>query len=264
MGGTVLPEQIEDLGLSGHVEGGRRLVGHDDVRTIGRRHGDHGPLAHPTGELVRILRGAAGCVRNPDRPQEADRRNRRRAAPHALVQAQGLADLPARAEDRVHRGHRVLEHHRDLGPAHSAHRLGRQRHEVAALERDGPSDDPSRRLDQAHQRESRHRLARSGLADDAQRLTLRQGESHSVDCPHDPPPRPELHPEVFDFQDRLVPRRTAIVHLVRRLDIERLDGAHRCHVLGSRASRSALPSRFNDTTVSRIRPPGRIASSGDW
>src|SRR3712207_9198031 len=38
----------------GDVEGGGRLVGDEQVGLAGDRHGDHRPLPHAAGELVRV------------------------------------------------------------------------------------------------------------------------------------------------------------------------------------------------------------------
>ena len=37
-------DQVEDLSLDHHVQRGGRLVGHDEVRLAGQRHGDHDAL----------------------------------------------------------------------------------------------------------------------------------------------------------------------------------------------------------------------------
>ncbi len=47
--------QVEDLRLDGDVERGGRLVGDQQPRAAGQRHGDHGALAHAAGQLVRIV-----------------------------------------------------------------------------------------------------------------------------------------------------------------------------------------------------------------
>ena len=52
-------EQFEDLLLDGDVEGGGRLVGDQQLRLAGQRHGDHDPLAHAAGELVREVARSA-------------------------------------------------------------------------------------------------------------------------------------------------------------------------------------------------------------
>ncbi len=49
------PHQLEDLRLDRHVERGGRLVGDEQLRVAGERHGDHHALAHAAGELVRVL-----------------------------------------------------------------------------------------------------------------------------------------------------------------------------------------------------------------
>ena len=47
-------EQFEDLRLHGHVERRGRLVGDQQLRLVGERHGDHHALALAAGKLVRI------------------------------------------------------------------------------------------------------------------------------------------------------------------------------------------------------------------
>ena len=61
-----LREQLEDLGLHGHVERGRRLVGDEQVGVERERHRDHHTLAHAAGELVRIRVDALLGARDAD------------------------------------------------------------------------------------------------------------------------------------------------------------------------------------------------------
>ena len=49
-----LVDEVEDLGLDGDVEGGGGLVGDEQLRLAGQRHGDHHPLAQAAGELVGV------------------------------------------------------------------------------------------------------------------------------------------------------------------------------------------------------------------
>jgi hypothetical protein len=55
--GAVLPlqlsHQLQHLRLHGDVERRRRLVGDQHLGAAGQRHGDHHPLAHAAGQLVR-------------------------------------------------------------------------------------------------------------------------------------------------------------------------------------------------------------------
>ena len=56
------------------------------------------------------------------------------ASAEAAVQRQRLGDLVAAGEDRVERGHRLLEDHRDAVAARRLHLLVGQRQQVGAAE----------------------------------------------------------------------------------------------------------------------------------
>ena len=58
-------QDFEHLGLNRGVERGGRLVGDQDRRFHGDRHGDHHPLAHPAGEFVRVPASPPGRVGYP-------------------------------------------------------------------------------------------------------------------------------------------------------------------------------------------------------
>ena len=75
---TQLVEQVDDLLLDGHVQGGRRLVGQDQGGVTGQRHGDEDTLALTAGELA--AQRALGVE------------------PHQLEQLFGTAGASARAE----------------------------------------------------------------------------------------------------------------------------------------------------------------------
>ncbi len=49
-------EGVQHLGLDSDVEGGGGLVGDDQVRVVGHRHGNEDALSHSPRELVRIAR----------------------------------------------------------------------------------------------------------------------------------------------------------------------------------------------------------------
>ena len=86
------------------------------------------------------------------------------------VHHQRLLDLVADGEDRVERGHRLLEDQRDLGAADLLHLALVQRQQVASLEDDPAAGDPPGPLHQPQDRQRRHRLAAARLADEAQRF----------------------------------------------------------------------------------------------
>ena len=67
------PQQVEDLGLGGDVERGRRFVGEQQLRVAGQRRGEGDPLAHPTGQLERVPVDDAGIV-DAHLGQASDRR----------------------------------------------------------------------------------------------------------------------------------------------------------------------------------------------
>ena len=75
-------QQVQDLRLDGHVEGGRGLVRDEQHRLAGEGHGDHRALAHAAAELVRVVpqtrRGIRGC---PPSVSSAAARRRRPPCP---------------------------------------------------------------------------------------------------------------------------------------------------------------------------------------
>ncbi len=119
LAGLQLGEQFEDLRLHGDVERRRRLVGDQQFRLVGERHGDHHALALAAGKLVRI--GVEPLLRlaDADLVEQFQRASPRRALAHALMQAQHLADLLLDRVQRIERGHRLLEDHGDLVAAHA-------------------------------------------------------------------------------------------------------------------------------------------------
>ena len=91
------PQQLEDLGLHGDVQRGGRLVGDDQPRVEGQRHGDDDALLLPAGELVRVVVDAPLGVRDADLAGAPRSRAASRLAPSTLaVRAEAFGDLPAR------------------------------------------------------------------------------------------------------------------------------------------------------------------------
>ena len=64
----------EDVPRQGRVEARGRLVGEQDARPAGEREGDHHPLAHPAGELVRVGAEAPFGIPDPDLGEALARR----------------------------------------------------------------------------------------------------------------------------------------------------------------------------------------------
>jgi hypothetical protein len=91
----------------------RRLVGDDQARLHGQRHGDHHALALAAGELVRVRiaqRGRGGLAHVLQQAEHAPLDQG--TAERRVVELQHLGDLVAHPHQRVERGHRLPEDHR--------------------------------------------------------------------------------------------------------------------------------------------------------
>ena len=159
--------QLQDLRLDGDVERGGRLVGDEELGIAGEPDRDHHALAHAAGQVMRILLEPALAVGDADEPQQLERPRARLALAHLQVDEQRLHDLLADRQDRIERGHRLLEDHRDVAAAHLAHVVVGEIEQVAALEQDAARGDAAGVLGQKpHDGERGHRLAAAGFADD--------------------------------------------------------------------------------------------------
>ena len=98
------------------------------------------------------------------------------------MRADRLGELAADGQDRIERGHRLLEDHGDVGAAQPPHLALGQRRELAPGEPHLAAGDPRHRFRQEpHDRQRRHRFAGAGLAGDAQRLAGGDVEGDMVD-----------------------------------------------------------------------------------
>ena len=135
--------------------------------------------------------------------QHVDRAVHRIAARQALMQRDRLADLPPDREQRIERGHRLLEDHRDAVAADVLHLAFGQAEQIGALEADRAIDDATRRAgDEAQDGQRGDALAAAGLADHAERLAAAQAVGHAVDRAHDTGGREEMRVEIVDLQQR--------------------------------------------------------------
>ena len=88
-----------------------------------------------------------------------------------------LHELPADGDDRIQAAHRILVDHRQAAAAQLPEfRLRHLRH-VAAFEQDAAAGEPPGAAEITHDRERDRRLAAAGLADQSDRLALRQLEA---------------------------------------------------------------------------------------
>ena len=195
-------DQLQDLRLHRHVERGRGLVGDQQLRLVDQRHGDHRALAHAARELVRVGVHARARLRDADELQHLDGLVARRLLGDVVVRAHRLHELRPDAVERVQRGERVLEDHRDLLAAHLAQLVLGQREQVAALEDHLAAERGVRGAGQAQHGEVRDALAGAGLAHDAERAAGVDRVGDAVDGAHDAVVRQELDREVADFEQR--------------------------------------------------------------
>ncbi len=194
-------EQGQDLRLNGDVQGRRRLVGDQQLRLAGQRHGDHHPLPQTAGQLVRIV---AEPLLRPGQAYQAEyfyrpvERFRLRGAP---VQPDRFADLVADALGRIERGKRILEDHRYLVAPEPPQLLVFQADELAAVELDRAVHDGPAGGQQAHNRQAGHGLTAAGLADDAEGLAGLDLHIHVTDRLHDRAGELDVRRQVLDVKD---------------------------------------------------------------
>ncbi len=167
-------QEVDDLGLDRHVERRDRLVADDEVRPRRKRPGQHGALALPARELVRIARGVIGA--------EADGREQFGHPLHPLrrrakaMDVERLADLLADGQAPVERGERILEDHLHAGAGAPSGRLMRQRQRRAV-----EGDRTGIRGLEADQETARGRLAAARLADQAEGFAATDRQRDAVD-----------------------------------------------------------------------------------
>ena len=195
-------EQVDHLGLDGHVERGDRLVADDELGVQRERPGHPDALALAAGELVRVAVGEAGVE-----PHRLEQLLDPLPQPPPLrdpVLHQGLPDDAAHRHARIQTVLRVLEDHLHAR-AKLAQGLAVEGGDVGPAEHDASR----RRVVQAQDDATRGRFAAAALADQPQRLTLPDLEVEAIHRPdradlaaeHAPHDR-EVPGEVLDPEER--------------------------------------------------------------
>ena len=198
-----LAQQLQDLRLDRHVEGGGGLVGDQQIWLAGERHGDHHPLALPARELVREGLEALGGLSQRHHLQQLLRADERAALGEAPVQRQHLGNLAADGVERIEGGHRLLEDHRDPVAANLAQPACRGADHVGAVDLDGAARMRGDRIGQElEDRERRYRLARAALAHQRHGLAPLDVEGDAGDGAHGLDGAREFDPEVADADQR--------------------------------------------------------------
>ena len=143
----------------------------------GQRDGDHRPLPHAAGKLVRIFVEPAVGIGNADDGHQFERPLPPLPGVERLVGDQVFLDLHADRQDRVQGRHRLLENHRDLAATQPAEFFRGHGNEIAAAPVDTAAH-VSRFADQPHDGTQRDALARAGFADEADDLARADVEIH--------------------------------------------------------------------------------------
>src|SRR3972149_2331235 len=93
--------EFQELCLGRDVHGGGRLVSENNLRVAGDSHGDHHPLAHAAGELVRIIIDAAFGIRYAHHFQEIDSPFAGGLLVHIQAELEDFGHLAGYGEHRV-------------------------------------------------------------------------------------------------------------------------------------------------------------------
>ena len=196
--------QIYDLRLNRHIQRRRRLIRNQHLRIAGQRDGDHHPLPHPAGKLMRKVAQPAFGIRNAHQFQQFLCPRLRRALVHPHMPDQRLAQLVAHGKHRVERGHRVLKDETDPGAAHRAQLLGGAGQQVHPAEHHPALAHIGRRRGQKpDQRHHGDRFARAAFAHHAQQFAGPERERDRIDRVNLTAAGPEYGLQALDIKDRL-------------------------------------------------------------
>ncbi len=237
-----LAQQCQHLRLYRHVERRGRLVGDEDLRIAGERHGDQHALAHPATELEGVVAHDAAGVGHLHLGEQPLGARCRLPFAERLVAADDTRDLPADADGRVESGHRLLEDHRHGLAAQILERALGGGDDVPTEQHDGPGGDAAGLARQQAEHGHRgHRFAAAGLPDEADDLARTDLEPDAGQRLHRAAIGRELQREIADGDDG-----------------GRLWRHQRPLSRGSLMSRRPSPSRLNPTAVTRIARPGKV------
>ena len=195
--------KLQDLRLDRDVERRGRFVGNEQFRSTGERHGNHDPLNHAAGKLVRIVIEAGLDCWDAHSLQEPQRFGMHLTCRKIAVPSQCLGHLCADGMHRIEARHRFLEDHGDLVAADLAQCLFRHRQQFVAVKPDAPLNTAGPCRIETHHRERRDALSRSRLADERDGFLRGQVERYVV---HNLLPScigAERNRKVCDGKDRL-------------------------------------------------------------
>ena len=177
-----VPDRRQDFDLGGHVEGCRRLVEDDEIGPAGHGHGGHRALKLPAGDLVRIPEADRVRVRKLEALEQIHRVAFRIRAGNDTMLNRCLAVLVDQAVSRIEGRRRRLGDIRNPVAAERPPGLCASASKLHPVEHDLTTADAAAVSRIAHGGETDRRLARAGLANQAEDLTAPQGH---IDPVHD-------------------------------------------------------------------------------
>ena len=152
-------QQVEDLGLHGDIEGGRRLIGDDEAGPQREGHGDHDPLALAARQLMLVAAQTVLRIGHPDHAEELQSGLPGLRLGLFGVDVEHLAELILHREHGIEAGGGILEDHRDLLATDLPHIPFGQIGDIAPVEDDLAVDDAAGALQQMENRQRRDALA---------------------------------------------------------------------------------------------------------
>jgi hypothetical protein len=151
-------QHLYDLRLNRHVQGTRGFVGNQQRRSRGHGRRNHGPLLHPSAELMNVGRIGVFRVQKTDTAHEVSGDLLCRLGRTFLVHPNDLGNLVTDRKAGVDAGCRLLKDHPDFLPTDLPETFVSQGDEVPAFPKDLPADFTTP-WKQTHHTEGDHALA---------------------------------------------------------------------------------------------------------
>ena len=173
-----LLQKTDDLFLHRDIQGSCRLIRKKKLRSGSKRNGNHRPLPHASGELMRICRKTLLCRRNSNHLHQPHCLSFLLLPAHFLLE--GFHNLLSDRLHRIQRCHRLLENHADV-PAADFPKL-RFRHfpQILSVKQNlSPGYLPGI-LQNLEKRSAGHTLSAAAFSDQAEGLLLPDGKGDII------------------------------------------------------------------------------------
>ncbi len=195
--------ELEHLLLHRHIQGRGRLVGNQQLRLIGQRHGNHHPLPLPSGELMRV--GVQPLLRmgNLHLFKQLNHTTTGLHPAESLMQEQHFAQLFFDRVQRVEAGHRLLKDHADVVSSNLTDAPFGGMQQVLSLKEDASRRVMRRGREQLENGVGSDRFPGAAFPHQRQRLARSERQRHPLNRPDLLFPLTEGHGQVFDLQQGL-------------------------------------------------------------